>query len=114
MALLLSAMTMNAAQRITRIDPTDWFVGMKNPKLQLMVYGEGIKTADVTTDYEGVRVDSVVRLDSPNYLLVYLDLSGAKPGVMTLNFNIGGKTVKYKYTLKTSVLASPTPMCCIC
>ena len=30
-------MTMHAAkQTITRIDPTDWFVGMKNPEVQLI------------------------------------------------------------------------------
>ena len=35
-----------------------------------------------------------MRLDSPNYLLVYLNLSGAQPGEMTLNFS--GKKVKYQ------------------
>ena len=69
-------MTMHAAkQTITRIDPTNWFVGMKNPEVQLMVYGKGIRDAErVTTDYPGVVIDSLVRLDSPNYLLVYLNL----------------------------------------
>lgn len=100
MAFLLSAMAINAAQKIDRIDPTNWFAGMKNPKLQLMVYGKGIRTADVSTDYTGVRVDSIVRLDSPDYLLVYLDLGGAKPGEMTLDFKNRGKTLKYKYQLK--------------
>ena len=47
--LLSVVLVMNAAIKITRIDPTDWFVGMKNPQLQLMVYGEGIREADVTT-----------------------------------------------------------------
>lgn len=86
---------MNAAKvNIDRIDPTDWYVGLKNPTLQLMVYGKNIGSAEVKTDYPGVRVDSVVRVDSPNYLLVYLNLSGAQPGTMTLNFS--GKKVKYE------------------
>ena len=87
-------MTMNAAIKIDRIDPTDWYVGMKNPSLQLMVYGQGVREADVETDYPGVKIDSIVRLDSPNYLLVYLNLSGAQPGEMTLNFS--GKKVEYQ------------------
>jgi glycosidase len=41
----------------------------------------------VTTDYPGVVVDSIVRLESPNYLLVYLNLRDAQPGTMTLTFN---------------------------
>lgn len=93
-------MATNAAVKVDRIDPTNWFVGMKNPSLQLMVYGEGISSADVTTDYAGVKVDSIVRLDSPNYLLVYLNLDGALPGEMTLNFKNGKQTKKVKYELK--------------
>ena len=93
-------MTTNAAVKVDRIDPTDWYVGMKDPSLQLMVYGEGIGSADVTTDYAGVKVDSIVRLDSPNYLLVYLNLDGAQPGEMTLQFKNGKQAKKVKYTLK--------------
>lgn len=93
-------MATNAAVKVDRIDPTNWFVGMKNPSLQLMVYGEGIASADVTTDYAGVKVDSIVRLDSPNYLLVYLNLDGAQPGEMTLNFKNDKQTKKVKYELK--------------
>ena len=79
-ALLMgTAMTMNAAMKVDRIEPTDWYVGMKDTSLQLMVYGQGIKTADVTTDYPGVRIDSIVRLDSPNYLLIYMNLAEAQP-----------------------------------
>ena len=79
---------MSAAKMvIDRIDPTDWFVGMKNPQVQLMVYGKNIATVkDVTTDYPGAVIDSVVRLDSPNYLLVYMNLKDAKAGTMKLKF----------------------------
>ena len=82
---------------IDRIEPTNWYVGMKNPSVQLMVYGQGIRdVASVSTNYPGAVVDSIVRLDSPNYLLVYLNLKDAQPGTMTLNF---GKT-KVQYQLK--------------
>ena len=91
---------MNAAVKIDRIEPTDWYVGMKDASLQLMVYGEGIKTADVSTDYPGVRIDSLVRLDSPNYLLVYMNVKDAQPGTMTLLFQQGKQKKKVNYTLK--------------
>ena len=84
---------MNAAVNISRIDPTDWYVGLKNPTLQLMVYGQNVRDAEVSVDYPNVRIDSIARLDSPNYLLVYLNLSGAQPGEMTLK--IGKQKVKY-------------------
>jgi len=105
LALVALTTTMNAAKKtanpstrqgvVERIEPTDWFVGMKNPSVQLMVYGRGIRdVADVTTDYPGVSIDSLVRLDSPNYLLVYLNLRDAQPGTMTLKF--GKKKVSYQ------------------
>ncbi|MDY6093272.1 MAG: alpha-amylase family glycosyl hydrolase [Prevotella sp.] len=93
-SFLITAITMNGAVKIDRIDPTDWFVGMKNPSLQLMVYGKNISLADVTTDYPGVSIDSIVRLESPNYLLVYLNIGKAQAGTMTLNFS--GKKVAYQ------------------
>lgn len=100
LSLILCVMTIRAAVKIDRIDPANWFVGMKNTSLQLMVYGENIRQAYVTTDYDGVKIDSIVRLDSPNYLLVYLNLKGVRPGEMTLNFKNGKAVKKVKYELK--------------
>ena len=104
LSLALCTLTMSAAPKmkttIDRIDPTDWYVGLKNPSVQLMVYGQNIRNVDdVTTDYPGVAVDSIVRLDSPNYLLVYLNVKNAQPGTMTLKFACGKKkpmTADYK------------------
>ena len=96
-------MTMSAKSKtvINRIEPTDWYVGMKNPTLQLMVYGQGIRDVqDVTTDYPGVGIDSLVRLDSPNYLLIYLNLRGAQPGTMTLKCTMHNSQFTIKYQLK--------------
>ena len=105
MTLVAQVLTMSAAKSkvvIDRIDPTDWFVGLKNPQVQLMVYGKNIAAVQrVATDYPGVVVDSVVRLDSPNYLFVYLNLRQAKPGTMTLQFD----KVKVQYQLKQREMA---------
>ncbi len=79
---------------------------MQDPTLQLMVYGRDIKFSDVSTDYPNARIDSIVRLDSPNYLLVYLNLKDAKPGEITLSFtNKNGKTTRQKIQLKARAMA---------
>ena len=107
-ALVASMMTMNAAKKnlIDRIEPTDWYVGMKNPTVQLMVYGKGIRDAEsVTTDYPGVVIDSIVRLDSPNYLLIYLNLREAKAGTMTLTLQKGKAKERVVYQLKEREMA---------
>ena len=97
--IMANVLTMSAAKKtvINRIEPTDWYVGMKNSTVQLMVYGQGIRdVSSVTTNYPGVTIDSLIRLESPNYLLIYLNLRDAQPGTMILNF---GKT-KVAYQLK--------------
>ncbi|WP_460617738.1 alpha-amylase family glycosyl hydrolase [Hymenobacter ruber] len=84
-----------------RIDPTYWWVGMKNPKLQLLVNAPGIagSTATLTT-YPGVTLDSQQKLESPNYLIVNLTISpDAKPGQLKLSFK-GTKSLTYTYELR--------------
>lgn len=90
----------NGAVKVSRIDPTDWFVGLKDASLQLMVYGEGIRDMEVYVD--GAEVDSIVRLDSPNYLFVYLNLKDARAGELPIAFCRPGSDDKtiVKYQLK--------------
>ncbi|SFG59132.1 glycoside hydrolase family 13 protein [Prevotella sp. KH2C16] len=104
-SLFLSVVSVSAQVKISRVEPAFWYAGMKDASLQLMVYGKGVRTADVEVDYPGVRVDSIVRLDSPNYLLVYLNLQGAQPGTMALNFKNGGKRARMKYELRRREMA---------
>ena len=101
--LLMGVTMMMKAAKVTidRIDPTDWYVGMKNPQLQLMVYGKDIAMVqEVTTDYPDARIDSVVHLESPNYLLIYMNLKGAKAGTMTLELKAKNQNIKVAYQLK--------------
>ncbi|MBR6456683.1 MAG: cyclomaltodextrinase N-terminal domain-containing protein [Prevotella sp.] len=89
--------------KVSRIEPTNWYVGMKDPTLQLMVYGQGIREAEVKTD--DAKIDSIVCLDSPNYLLVYLNVKGCKAGTLPLTFKLGGKKTTIAYTLKQRDMA---------
>ncbi len=100
-ALLLgTTLTMNATCKIDRIEPANWWAGMKNPTVQLMVYGKDIRSAEVSTDSPGVSIDSLVRLDSPNYLLVYMNVGKAQPGTVNLKFSSGGSKTTVKYQIK--------------
>lgn len=104
--LFFAILSVSAKVKITRIDPTDWYVGMKDATLQLMVYGEGIRDAEVSTDYPHARIDSLVRLDSPNYLLVYMNLEGAQPGEMRLQFKLNGSKLTERYVLHARAKAA--------
>ena len=67
---MLCALFVQAAE-IERIEPACWWVDMKNPELQIMVYGKNIAHSEVSIDYPGVRLKEVVRLESANYLFLY-------------------------------------------
>lgn len=99
-----------ASPVVNRIDPTCWYAGLRNQSVQLMVYGQGIGTADVAVNYQSVKIDSIVRLDSSNYLLVYLNLNGATPGTMKLNFTQGKRTTTVAYQLKERAMSGDKRM----
>lgn len=100
LCLLASAWTPVGAQQIDRIEPLFWWSGMKNPELQLMVYGEDIAAYKPIIDYPGVELKSSVAFESPNYLVIYLDVAKAKPGKFTITFTHGEKEITYPYELK--------------
>jgi glycosidase len=88
------------AQKIDRIEPPSWFTGMKETALQLMVYGKEIGSFNVTTDYPGVKVTSLVKTDNPNYLFINLDIdSQVAPGDIRLTFSSGKLKLTHNYPL---------------
>lgn len=88
-----------SAQQL-KVEPAFWWSGMKNPELQLMVYGKEIAGYRPSVDYPGVRLGSSVTLESPNYMLLYLDVSEAQPGKFDITFTNGKKKLTYNYELK--------------
>ncbi|MGQ1784387.1 glycoside hydrolase family 13 protein [Saccharicrinis sp. GN24d3] len=86
---------------IKRIEPTNWWVGMHSPELQLLVYGPQIASTDIRIDYGGVSLKKVTKVENPNYLFVDLLISPtAKAGTMPIEFIKGGKVIcTYEYQL---------------
>ena len=83
-----------------RIDPAYWWVGMKNPKLQLLMHAPGIGASAASLNYAGVTLEGTQKLENPNYLLVNLTISPrAQPGQLKLQFK-GAKSVIYSYELR--------------
>ena len=64
---------------VKKVAPTFWWAGMKNPELQILLYGDNIAQNEVSITAQGVELRDVVKQDNPNYLLLYVDLSEAAP-----------------------------------
>ncbi len=90
------------SQKVSRIDPPNWWVGMKNQKLQLMVYGQNISTANVSINYKGVILESIEKVENPNYLFLNLTInSDAVSGKLPIEFKFPkGKPLVIQYELK--------------
>jgi glycosidase len=64
---------------IKTVDPAFWWSGMKNPELQVLIHGEGVAKSDVSITSKSVRLKETLKLESPNYLILYFDLSMSQP-----------------------------------
>ena len=73
---------------------------MKNPELQVLLYGENISSSDVSISAKDILLKEVVKQENPNYLLLYMDLSEAAPQ----SFNITLKQGKKKKLLSLTKL----------
>lgn len=76
-----------AENTIKRIEPPNWWIGMKHHTIQLLVYGE--KAADLTPkiNYPNVKLQQVSQLQNPNYLFLTIDIGEkAKAGTVKLEF----------------------------
>ncbi|MEO5998848.1 MAG: glycoside hydrolase family 13 protein [Chitinophagaceae bacterium] len=90
------------ATAIQRIDPTNWWVGMKNPNLQLLVYGPNAGMLSYTIDYRGVKLLKTSKVENPNYAFLDLTIaSSAKPGMLDIIGISGNQKIIRSYELKT-------------
>jgi len=99
---LISSTAYSAASKIDHLEPMFWWVGMNNPNLQLMVYGEHIGNSKVEISYPGVQLKGVTKVDNDNYLFLNLQISSVtKAGKFNIVFrDASGKEIQYPYELK--------------
>lgn len=86
------------AMEIKKVAPSFWWAGMKNPELQILLYGEELALSDVSVSGEGIYLKE--RQDNPNYLLLYFDLSEAKAQTFQILLKSGKKERRISYELK--------------
>ncbi len=91
------------AQNI-KVEPQFWWSGMKDSSLQLMVYGNNISQYTPSISSQDAVIKETIKLKSPNYLILYLDLSQSKPQKFNITFSKqGSKKIVYPYELKQRV-----------
>ena len=110
--LLLLSFVLSHSQtpELNRVEPPNWWIGMQNPELQLLVHGKNIATCTPQIDYAGVELKAVTRLESNNYLFLNLHISQETvPGNFVITFNsTDGETITYSYKLEMKRTQQPS------
>ena len=85
---------------IERVEPPNWWIGFEETGLQLLVHGNGISDFEPAVEHDGVSINRVERVDSPNYLFVYLDIAPTtEAGSFDIVFRGEAGELTHRYTL---------------
>ena len=99
--LLLPLLATAQTITIDRVNPTNWWVGMKNPNVQLLVHGPGAGTLAYTVNYPGVKLVKSSTVENPNYAFLNLTIAPtARPGKVQLVGKKGPQTLSQSWELK--------------
>lgn len=92
---------------ITRIEPPNWWTGMKYDTVQIMIYGKNIGDVDIYPQHGPIEVVDVHKAESPNYLFIDLFIS---PEIKTdYNFEIGFSKGSIDTVIKYPIYARENP-----
>ncbi len=97
----LILINLHSTSQIDKVHPPNWWIGHKNPNLQLLIKAEKINDYEVNINYPGVKITNIHNADSPNYIFLDLEISDkAKEGSFIITFTKENKTLTYSYKLR--------------
>ncbi len=93
---------LSSAQGIERVEPPNWWAGMKDTHLQLLVYGKNISVYHPHIKDKSIVITKVSKAKSKNYLFIDLDLSALLlPKTIEILFHSDvKKDLSYSYKFK--------------
>ncbi|HCW09323.1 MAG TPA: hypothetical protein DGG95_18360 [Cytophagales bacterium] len=93
---------------IDRVEPQNWWVGMKHHDVQVLFYKHDANLTEYqpSLNYPGVTLKEVVKVENPHYLFLNLQISeSAQAGIIPIQFKLGKKTFTHSYELKNKSTA---------
>lgn len=90
-----------------KVYPTNWWTGMKNPSLQLLIHADNDITDSFSIQYPGVTVAKITRLSNKHYIVIDLVINEqTQPGT----FQIECIKKKKKNNIPFTLLPHPEPV----
>ena len=72
--LFFSVVTLAQSISINRIDPPNWWVGMKHNKIQLMLYGNNLNNVSARFDDSKIKVTKVHKIKNTSYAFIDIEI----------------------------------------
>ncbi|UIR56409.1 glycoside hydrolase family 13 protein [Sphingobacterium sp. SRCM116780] len=87
---------------IQRVEPMNWWVGMKTSNVQLIIYGKNLGKSTVKIQKEGLTLLKTHTVENSNYLFLDVAIEAdATAGFYPIEFYVNNKLVgRYNYELK--------------
>ncbi|SMO91350.1 Glycosidase [Saccharicrinis carchari] len=85
------------SQKIERIEPKNWWIGMKYNTVTLLLYGKDISDLQPEISYPDVLLVNTEKSENKNYLFLSLKINPtAKPGIVNIIFKKNGEKLLTK------------------
>lgn len=82
---------------IKKVEPSNWWIGMNENKLQLLIYGTNIAALKAVSENNDFKITNQHITENPNYLFLDIEISNdAKAAKYEIKF-LNDKKVKAKY-----------------
>ena len=97
------SVTSYSFEQYAKLYPTNWWVGMKWNKVQVLVYGayDGFNKETVHINYPGVKLLKTIALENGKYMALDIEVAAnTKPGDVVIEFLQNGKGHAVKWPLE--------------
>jgi len=68
--LLFNSVAYSQSFSVTKIEPPNWWIGMKWNEVQLMIYGENFSNAEIKFDDDRLKITDIQSVENTDYLFV--------------------------------------------
>ncbi|WP_419487264.1 glycoside hydrolase family 13 protein [Chryseobacterium bernardetii] len=99
-AFSVAAMAFSQSKVLEKVEPAFWWKGMKNPELQILVYGKEIANNEISLS-DGAKIKNIQKVDNPNYVFITVNTNEINVPKFTINIQKDKKELgSYTYELK--------------
>ena len=86
--------------QIQKVEPAFWWKGMKNPELQILLYGKNIANSQIELS-DNIQIKNIQKVENPNYVFITINTNEINTEKFKINQKIKNKIVaSYNYELK--------------